>query len=207
MDDLITWLAATLKAERKSQRALARHLKIDPSSVTFMLKGKRRIQVEEWQKIFEFLGKEPPSQFPLPKISRRAESVATAPVKGIAMERTWREEGVLTVGRRVSAVLGSEYPTTIQYALEVDDPERPDGVASEYVLCVPVSEMHRPMRVGDLLHCERKRGDLIQIVLRRIVSLNDKRTLVTDRGETTPPEPLSNYTVVGLVIGRTERYA
>lgn len=206
MDDFITWLTATLAAERKSQRALARHLKMDPSSVNLMFKGKRRVQLDEYLKIIDFVGKEPPPQFRLPGISRRAENVTTAPVKGIAMERTWREDGAVPAGRQVAAVLGSEYPTGIQYALEVDDPERPEGVASEYVLCVPVNHMHRPIRIGDLLHCERKRSDLSQIVLRRVVLANDKRTLVVDRGETMEPEPLSNYAVIGFVIGRTERY-
>ena len=49
------WFQARIKDQRKSQRALARALGIDPSQVTNMLKGRRRMQLQEASAIANFL--------------------------------------------------------------------------------------------------------------------------------------------------------
>ena len=49
------WFQARIKDQRKSQRALARVLNIDPSQVTNMLKGRRRMQLTEASTIAAFL--------------------------------------------------------------------------------------------------------------------------------------------------------
>jgi transcriptional regulator with XRE-family HTH domain len=206
--ELRTWLREALKRTGKSQAALARHLGFrHPSQVTAILKGERRIQVDELQLIASFLGEDPPSlSRTAPTVHTRAESPAGAPVEGVAMEGMWREGPAKTLIKRVTAVMGSDYPIEIQYALQIDDPERSPDIASEHVLCVPVAKIQRPLRKNDLLHCERTKIGLTQTVLRRVVSGAGKTLRVAQRDGRGATEALSDYEVKGLVIGRTERF-
>lgn len=50
------WFRAKLTEKNRSQRALARHLDIDPGAVTLMFNGKRRMQLDEAEQIAVFLG-------------------------------------------------------------------------------------------------------------------------------------------------------
>lgn len=50
------WFMEQLVRQRKSLRGLARHMDLDPSAVSRMLSGKRRMQMEEAAAIARFLG-------------------------------------------------------------------------------------------------------------------------------------------------------
>jgi len=50
------WFRAKLTEKNRSQRALAKHLGLDPSAVTLMLRGERRLQMDEAEQIAVFLG-------------------------------------------------------------------------------------------------------------------------------------------------------
>jgi transcriptional regulator with XRE-family HTH domain len=50
------WFQDRIKAEGKSQRALARVLGIDPAQVTHLFRGRRRMQLDEASTIAQFLG-------------------------------------------------------------------------------------------------------------------------------------------------------
>ena len=54
------WVAAGLGKKGKTQKGLAKHLGIDPMGVSRMLNGKRKIQVDEIQKISNYLGEKCP---------------------------------------------------------------------------------------------------------------------------------------------------
>jgi transcriptional regulator with XRE-family HTH domain len=204
--ELRIWLRDALKRSGKSQAALARHLGLGhPSQVTAILNGKRRIQVHELQLISSFVGEDPPN-LPVPAVSSVAETLFGVPVKGVAMEALWREGPARLPSMRVSGVIGSEFPIEVQYALHVDDPARPPDIAAEYVICVPIAKLQRQLKKNDLLHCERQRDGLQQTVLRRITSGYGKSLRVTQRDGSGAEEPLSEYEVKGVVIGRTERF-
>ena len=51
-----TWFRNKLIDKRKSQRQLAKFLGVDPSAITLMLDGKRKMQLEEAEKIASFIG-------------------------------------------------------------------------------------------------------------------------------------------------------
>ena len=50
------WFRTKLTEKRRSQRQLARHLELDPAAITLMLRGERRMQLEEARSIAAFLG-------------------------------------------------------------------------------------------------------------------------------------------------------
>lgn len=50
------WFRNKLTQKGRSQRGLARHLKLDPGAVTLMLQGKRKMQLDEAREIASFLG-------------------------------------------------------------------------------------------------------------------------------------------------------
>lgn len=57
----IDWIRSGLdKKAGKSQKALAEHLGLAHTQITRLLKGERRLKVDEITKIAEFLGKPPP---------------------------------------------------------------------------------------------------------------------------------------------------
>lgn len=119
--ELGTWIRDALRRHGKTQAALSRHLGFaHPSTVNFILTGKRRVQVPELALIAEFLGEDPPN-FPVTAMSTLTKSAGSVPVKGVAMEGVWRE-GQANTSKRVSAVIGSGYPVEVQYALLIDEP-------------------------------------------------------------------------------------
>mgnify|MGYP002779439324 CR=1 FL=1 len=60
------WFRAKLAAKHLSQRAMAKHLGIDPGALSLMLNGRRRIQLDEADSIAVFLSE------PLPDVLRAA---------------------------------------------------------------------------------------------------------------------------------------
>jgi transcriptional regulator with XRE-family HTH domain len=50
------WFRNKLTQKNRSQRALAKHLGLDPGAITLTFNGKRRLQMDEARKIATFLG-------------------------------------------------------------------------------------------------------------------------------------------------------
>jgi transcriptional regulator with XRE-family HTH domain len=50
------WFRKILTQKNRSQRSMAKHLKLDPGAVTLMLQGKRKMQLDEAREIASFLG-------------------------------------------------------------------------------------------------------------------------------------------------------
>ena len=53
------WFNRRLKAKGASQADLARHLKVDKAAICRVLRGERRLRIEEIAPIAEFFGVEP----------------------------------------------------------------------------------------------------------------------------------------------------
>lgn len=60
-DTYLDWIRAGLKQPGKTQLGLARHIGIAHPQITMLLKGKRRLKVDEIPRIAEYLETEPPS--------------------------------------------------------------------------------------------------------------------------------------------------
>ena len=204
--DIRTWLKNELKKTGKSQAELARHLRREDAWLSRILNGTRKLEYDYAVAIADFIGVNLPGSV-VPTATVRSTALAGVPIKGVVMEQIWRE-GTAALGGRtsVAGVLDSEYPIEMQYALSVDDVDRPPGIASECVLCVPIAKIQRPIRKNDLIHCERTRSGLTQTVLRRVGAGNGKSMKVTRRNGKGTPELLADYEVKGLVIGRTQLF-
>src|SRR5262245_51180339 len=98
LDEEITRLIkATLESQGKSQASLARHLGINPSSITRLLNPKRAedgkstkhshdLTVRELQQIFQFLGMELSRDM---FVSPRKVHVKLAPLRGTVAHGVW----------------------------------------------------------------------------------------------------------------------
>lgn len=87
------WFRTKLTQKNRSQRGLAKHLKLDPGAITLMFNGKRRMQLDEAQKIASFLG-EPVSDvlraagLPLrPEGFQPATVLTGTPLEGLKQKR------------------------------------------------------------------------------------------------------------------------
>ena len=82
------WFRTKLTSKGRSQRALAKHLKLDAAAVTLMLNGRRRMQLDEAHDIASFLG-EPVSAVlraaGLP-MSGSSDDKANAPLTGTPLQ-------------------------------------------------------------------------------------------------------------------------
>ena len=200
-----TWLAERLKASGKSQAALARHLRRGNDWVSLLLNRKRKLTFDDAVKIAGFIGVQLPGS--VPNNSHSTFTVSGVPVRGVAMEHIWREGGLGPAGGSIAGLMDSEFPLDIQYGLLVDEQHQAPGVASEYVLCVPIAKLTRPIQKNDLLHCERTKSGLTLTVLRRVVQGSGKSAKLGPRtGNGRPSEAIAEYDVKGIVIGRTERF-
>lgn len=83
MDKNIQWIKAELERTGQSQAGLARAIGIDPSGVTRMMAGNRRVTKEEWDRILAwFAGFEAPA--PLAEPERVNDNELNLPVYGSA---------------------------------------------------------------------------------------------------------------------------
>ena len=60
---LAAWIAAGLEDTGRTQRGLARALGIDPATVNRIVKGKRRLRIDEIEPAARYLGVEAPNGF------------------------------------------------------------------------------------------------------------------------------------------------
>ena len=60
-DRYIEWIRSGLKSTGKTQLGLAAHLNLAHPQITQLLKGKRRLKVDEVPRIAEYLGIAPPT--------------------------------------------------------------------------------------------------------------------------------------------------
>jgi hypothetical protein len=106
----------------------------------------------------------------------------------------------------VSVVSQATIPAKDLYALQVGDHFAGGEIAAEYVVCAPMRLLGRKLRSNDRVHCERRRGALVQILVRKVARQSGKVVLVSldpQRGE---PIPLTEASIEGIVVGAYTRY-
>lgn len=203
------WLRSALNRPGLSQRGLARHLGLESSQVSRMVQGKRRPQLDEIEQIAAYVGEYPP------QIQSRTVAVATdIVVRGVIMERAWREAEASdstglsglspAVTDRVPGIPHPDYPFSVQYACELYEPIAPRTLERHYIIAVPAKTVLRPLAPNDWVHVYKSRDTLRLHGVRRLVrSPNGSLDAVDDKGL---GEPLSAWTVAGLILGRTTIY-
>lgn len=81
---LVAEIPSRLKEMRRSQADLARHLKLDPSSLVKTIKGERRVQPAELTKLEAFFGERVDVDAMAPAGARRRPASSKIPVYGYA---------------------------------------------------------------------------------------------------------------------------
>ena len=166
-EEIIALILETLKAQGKSQSALARHLGKDPAQVTRLLKPKRtgdgkptkksaELTLREMQQIFQFLGLELSREM---LVSRKKVSVKLAPVRGMVAHGVWREREMLvkTNRRDIPFLAVPEFDELEQYAYQVIDRHAEQFVPPDaYILCVQFSEARTQPKRNDIVVIERQ---------------------------------------------------
>jgi len=196
------WLKSALTRPGLSQRGLARHLGLDPNQVSRMVHGKRKPQIDEIESIASYVGEWPPQLLQKPTSAPTVENIG---VRGTIMDNVWREPTVDRVpSERIPGVAHPTFPVEVQYAYELADGPQ-DVDAREFVIAVPFNLVARQIRHGDIVHVTRQRAGLIQDAVRRVVSSDGSLHMVR-LSLGLAPEPMAQWTVVGLVIARTTLY-
>jgi transcriptional regulator with XRE-family HTH domain len=88
--DHISWIRQGLAKPRKTQTALARHLGISQSQISRMLRGERRLQISELQRISDYL-EEP---VPLSQIAPTPFSGRVVPMVGVISDGAWQDASI-----------------------------------------------------------------------------------------------------------------
>lgn len=123
-DDYIAWLKQGLTKAGKNQSDLARYLGYDPSTVSRMLSGERRLKADEISKIADFFGLTPygPEQQNHPQAVQPAAVIqGRVPVVGIISPGRWDDPGAASYGvPAVAAVIDERWPIEDQSAYVLD---------------------------------------------------------------------------------------
>src|SRR5690606_28173814 len=137
----LDWIRDELVKRGKSQAALARHMNLDPSQVSKMLKGGRKISIDELSKIEQFLGATSPKRgggsAPVP--SPAVISALCVEVVGVVAGGVWREQGAPWghVGEAVVPVIpDARFAGRVQKAVRVEGADLPSAPVGSYAIFV-----------------------------------------------------------------------
>lgn len=191
----LDWLRNALKRSDKTQKGLAKHLGVRPSQVSRMLKGERRIQLHEVEKIEAYLGT--PSSFP--SLGRIRTRVERSPLYGLKVSKiaapgVWREDGAKVMLDRI-VVPSSPDPVfsgSEQFAVHLEGTNR-------YAICVDYGE--RPHTADELVVVERvNASNLVETTICRL-HLSDSGWRATLEGRPEVIHKLDDISIVGKVLG------
>ena len=207
----LTWIKDGLDKPGKTQRGLAAELGVDPSIVSRIINGKRRLRADEIEVVQRYLGSSPPG----PALARNPDSVV--PVSGDFYEAT-QESGDLPV--YASAQGGADGNFLLSYdPIEWrPTPEPLKGVRGGYGFYVIGDSMEPRFAQGELLLVHPTRppgpGDYVVIVfedgehgehkaiVKRLIKQTSKGVEVS---QFNPPEnlflPAAEIRSVQLVVG------
>jgi transcriptional regulator with XRE-family HTH domain len=168
------WLRNGLKQPGKSNVGLAKALGINPSGVSRMLKGERKLQLSEVEKAAAYLGLPPPTgnsaivNGPVAPTRQSAQAVVLA--KSASAE-VWRKAGVKVTYEAIAIPFVPEPSLAglTQYATRIDGSDfnkvlRP----GDYAIFVPFQDVRKSPQDGDIVEVERHRGDLKEVTVRRV---------------------------------------
>jgi plasmid maintenance system antidote protein VapI len=169
----IDWLKAGLKRPGKSNVGLAKALGIDASAVSRMLKGDRKLKLEEVAGAAAYLGLDPPGQFVRNRtdVASVNTSVQAVTLTKSAAGGVWREVGVPVIFEAVAIPLVPEprLAGLVQYATRIDGNDFNKILSpGDFAIFVAFSDMRDAPQDGDIVEVERRRGDSIETTVRRV---------------------------------------
>lgn len=168
------WLRAALRQPGKSGVGLAKALGIDPSAVSRMLQGKRKLHLDELPKATAYLGVDPPNHARassnLP-VASTTNGVQVVPLTKSASGGVWREVGVPVIFEAVAIPLVPEprLAGLEQYATRIDGTDFNKILTpGDYAIFVPFGDIRSAPQDGDIVEVERRRGDSVETTVRRV---------------------------------------
>jgi len=187
------WFRVGFAVPGKSQAGLARHLGVSEPVVSKMVNGSRAIHAHEIEQAALYFGIAPPGD-PHRNSSR---SVISVPVLALALEGYWRESNsnMPLLKKHVEFVPHTAYPAEHQYAVEVGNP----SLGVTHILCVDIKHVRRNVSPPDILHVERRRDKMGQILIRRLERVGEVLMLVDIAG-LEQSIPLTTVVVKGLAL-------
>lgn len=199
----IEWLRNALKQPGKTQRALAKHMGVDESAITRILKGDRKIQLHEADLIRSYFDN-PNSLVQLNSFKRT--KVERKPGYGlkitkIAAPGVWREEGALLMLDRtfVPSSPDPRFSGMAQFAVLIEGTKK-------YAICVDYDDDHS-LQDGDLIVAERHRDGLVETTIRRVSKTRDGWQASLEVKSYPPSDvihSIDDLRVVGKVLGYYE---
>lgn len=202
--DIIAWLDAEFVRTGFKQTALADHLGFNNrSTVTDILKGKRRVKASEIAKMRAFFASAGPVV--APQAPSKAGGVS---VMGTVGGIDW-SESVRAIGRQpVEGVADDRYPLEEQTAYRVDA-DSIDGEfrAGDFVVTAPFpNELRTKAIAGDVLLVRYVLKDtkLFRLTLKRATYCNDGLAMVPVFSDT--PDVPSTERAVGILIALRRSY-
>lgn len=223
----IDWLLAALddagqKARGKNKSGLADALGINPSAITRLLHGQRRIRPDEIQKAARYFG------LAIPDLGQKStdgaektlyQTVKTqlrlAPVLGEAAAGRWMEYEVGDLEGATVPYVPTRFVELEQTAYKIvgDSMNLAKILDGDYVICVPYFMARASLSDGDIVIVERRRAGLYE---RTCKQLETRPAEVALCSRSTNPKfsdpiivPFDHHSddgveveVVGLVVGR-----
>ena len=170
------WLRRSFKrwGRRKTGKGLAAYLGIDPSGVTAMKQGTRRIQLVELPKITAFFEEEIPSEIlnvatpvnhrtPSRLLGGSEQAVPLIRVTAMIAPAVWREAGAtVAIAERVPASPDPRAAGSQQYACKIE------AETNHFVICVPYGDLRTKPTANDVVHVRRTRPGFYEDTLRTV---------------------------------------
>lgn len=165
MDALRAWIRAALAADkRKTGKGLADALGVDPSQVTRLLKGTRKVSAEEIRTIARYLGVNPPVNIVMDDLQEEEIRLRKIPILGEVAAGAWLEVPAMSSASEAQEFLPF-VPTENAndpglFALRVRGTSlnkiAPDGAL---LVCVEYHHSGRDLDPGELVVVERRDPD------------------------------------------------
>lgn len=196
------WLNYGLEKKGKSGKGLANYLGIQPSAVSRMLSGERRILASELDNISRYI--EEPIPFvtnPYPNNEVNQMLIAGFVNKGIWFEREKQKPLYEDIPKlHVSGLEAEQYAYILTYDCHTH-------LKDTYLITVRPEDIKREGRDNDIVIVERTREDLSQFVLAQFSVGHGKRSIIdldSSLDQITKIDSDDCY-IAGLVIGSITR--
>lgn len=205
MIDASKWLQDALRQTHKSQKGLATALGISESQTSRLVKGDRKLRLDEIPIVEQYFGMTFPQQgesAPIVPVLSRITPVRTIPVRVVVATGLWREKGSTIMDQtQVPASPDPRLASVEQYAGRVDGPEYGSFVG-QYAVCVPYPALRLNPQDSDTVHVVRRRDDLEEHTL-KVVHVRNGATLLAPLSPngSAPTALTDDIEIVGLCVG------
>jgi len=180
------WFTASLRSRRRSLRELAKHMNIDPSAVSRMFSGGRRMQVSEATSIAQFLGDPVREVLKHAGISADIDGIPTKILLTSTINEAGHVERLLeprplpqSVVERALAAIGVSESVHI-LAAQIRASEGPLAFLDDAIVLFASTDEVDPAAIGSLSICRSMKGDQVMAKIERARKTGEARLISTN---------------------------